>query len=88
MPPRDEPQDGLGQAIRRLRTDRGWSQEALAEAAGLHLTWISELESGQVNPSWGTTRRLAAALEVRHAVLATLAEELQEAPRPGVEPGG
>lgn len=86
-----DPQPGLGQAIRKLRTDRGWSQEELGHRSEIHPTWISHLESGRVNPTWGNMRRVAAGLEVRLAVLAALAEELEDqdgkAPRPPWGPG-
>jgi transcriptional regulator with XRE-family HTH domain len=64
MAPRNEPQPALGQAIRQLRTERGMSQEALAHAADTHPTWISHLESGRKNPSWGLVTRIAAALGI------------------------
>jgi transcriptional regulator with XRE-family HTH domain len=50
------------------------SQEDLAEAADVHPTWISRLENGGVNPSWGTVRRIALALGVSVAVIAEQAE--------------
>jgi transcriptional regulator with XRE-family HTH domain len=76
MAPRTEPQPGLGRAIRRLRTERGLSQEEIGLRAGIHPTWISHLESGRNNPAWGSVRRLAGALEVKLSELAALAEEL------------
>lgn len=74
MAPRSEPQPGLGRAIRELREERGISQEALAHAADTHPTWISHLESGRNNPSWGTVRRIASALGVSMAALAERSE--------------
>lgn len=78
MAPRSEPQPGLGRAIRELREAAGLSQEELAHQADIHPTWISHLESGRNNPSWGTVRRIAAALGVRLSELASLAEQLGE----------
>lgn len=78
MTPRKDPQIGLGKAIRKLRTDRGLTQEDLAAEAGFHPTWIGLLERGQGNPTWGTTKRVARALKVSHAVLATLDEALED----------
>jgi transcriptional regulator with XRE-family HTH domain len=76
MAPRTEPQPGLGRAIKRLRTDRGLSQEEVGLRAEIHPTWISHIESGRNNPAWGSVRRIAAALEVKLSELAGLAEEL------------
>ena len=39
----------LAQKMRFLRFTRGWSQEVLAELAGLHRTYISQIERGQVS---------------------------------------
>lgn len=77
MPRRDDPQIGLGKAIRKFRTDEELSQETLGFRAELHPTWISHIESGRVNPTWGNVRRIAAGLSVPLPVLAALAEELE-----------
>ena len=39
----------LAQKMRFLRFTRGWSQEVLADLAGLHRTYISQIERGQVS---------------------------------------
>ncbi len=77
MPPRTDPQIGLGRAIRKLRTDAGISQETLGHRAELHPTWISHLESGRNSPTWGNVRRIAHGLGVSLPELAALAEELE-----------
>lgn len=77
MPRRDDPQIGLAKAIRKLRTDDKLSQETLGLRAEIHPTWISHIESGRVNPTWGNVRRIAAGLKVELVVLAALAEELE-----------
>lgn len=53
------------------------SQEALGMAADIHPTWISHLESGRVNPTWGNVRRIAYGLRVTVPELAALAEDLE-----------
>ena len=77
MPRREEPQVGLSKAIRQLRREEHLSQEALGLIAGIHPTWISHMESGRVNPTWGNVRRIAAGLRVPLPVLAALAEDLE-----------
>ena len=42
----------------------GISQEELAHRAGLHRTYISDIERGARNPSLKTLSRLAEALEI------------------------
>jgi transcriptional regulator with XRE-family HTH domain len=51
--------------VRRLRLAAGFSQEALGEEAGLHRTYISQIERKQLNPSLVTLGRIAKALGVR-----------------------
>jgi transcriptional regulator with XRE-family HTH domain len=92
MPRRDDPQLGLGKAIRQLRNEIHLSQEALGLRSDIHPTWISHLESGRINPTWGNVRRIARGLEVTLPELATLAERLEllygKAPRPDRKRGG
>ncbi len=77
MPRREDPQVGLGKAIRKLRTEVELSQETLGLRAEIHPTWISHIESGRINPTWGNVRRIAAGLSVPLPVLAELAEALE-----------
>ena len=77
MPRRDDPQPGLAKAIRKLRTDGELSQEALGERAEIHPTWISHIESGRINPTWGNVRRIAQGLKVPLPRLAQLAEDYE-----------
>jgi transcriptional regulator with XRE-family HTH domain len=77
MPRREDPQLGLGKAIRTLRNDSQLSQETLGERAEIHPTWISHIESGRINPTWGNVRRIAYGLEVSLPQLAELAERFE-----------
>jgi transcriptional regulator with XRE-family HTH domain len=54
----------LGMAIKTQRTSLGISQEELAYRAGLHRTYVSDLERGVRNPSVDSIGKLARALEV------------------------
>lgn len=56
--------------VRKLRLDRGWSQETLAEVSGLSTRTVQRIERGG-NASLETLSALAAAFEVDIATLAT-----------------
>ena len=77
MPRRDDPQLGLGKAIKALRHERKLRQETLGHRAEIHPTWISHIESGRINPTWGNVRRIAKGLQVPLPDLAAKAEELE-----------
>jgi len=55
----------LARNVRRLRTERGLSQEELAQEVGLRQAQISEIESGSNNITIDNLHRLAVALGVR-----------------------
>lgn len=59
----------LGLRIRALREGAGLSQEALAERAGLHRTYVSSLERGKRNVGLDNILKLAAALGVAPSML-------------------
>lgn len=77
MPRAKDPQIGLALAIRTLRTEVQLSQETLGLRSEIHPTWISHIESGRINPTWGNVRRIAAGLKVTLAELAALAEDFE-----------
>ena len=54
----------FGNAVRSRRITAGFSQEKLAEPAGLHPTYISMVERGVRNPTLDVAARIAAALNV------------------------
>jgi len=54
----------LGERIRKLRKEKGWSQEVLAEFTGYHWKTISLLECGKLNPSFIFLWKIAEALEI------------------------
>jgi len=54
----------LGARIRDLRRKADRSQEDLAERAGMHWTYLSDLERGRQTPTLDVVNRLARALGV------------------------
>jgi transcriptional regulator with XRE-family HTH domain len=60
----DEALRRLGVRIPELRTQRGWSQEAFADVAGVHRTYMGHLERGEKNVSFLSILRVANALGV------------------------
>lgn len=71
----DQPQPALGKAIRQLREERGMTQEALAQEAGITVGHMSMIERGHSNPTWGTVRSISAAFAISIADLAKLSEK-------------
>jgi len=59
----------LGIAIKTKRCALGISQETLAERAGLHRTYVSDVERGARNPSIGSVEKLARALQISVSTL-------------------
>lgn len=55
----------VGVTVRAQRTALGWSQEKLAEVAGIHRVTVVNIESGESVPTLDTLRLLAAALGVQ-----------------------
>lgn len=54
----------LAMNIIRLRREKGWSQDDLAFAAGLHRTFVAHVERQVRNISIDNIERLAGALQV------------------------
>lgn len=50
--------------LKKLRIERGWSQERMAELADFHRTYVSQLERCVTNISIDGLERIAKALEV------------------------
>ena len=59
----------VGENVRALRVERGWTQEHFAERSGFSQQYISGLESGRRNPTIVTLFELAQALGVKPAEL-------------------
>lgn len=65
---------GFGNVVRDARLDAGWTQEELAHRAGVHRTYIGDLENGRKSPTLDVVEALAAALGRAASELITAAE--------------
>jgi transcriptional regulator with XRE-family HTH domain len=66
----------FGYAVKTRREELALTQEDLAERAGIHRTYLSDIERGTRNPSLINIERLAAALDCRMSELFELVERL------------
>lgn len=65
----------LGQAIRRLRKEKGYSQESFADRCKLHRTYMGSVERGETNISLDNLERIGRALSLSTAELLLEAEK-------------
>ncbi len=59
----------LGKTIRKLRNKIGISQEELAERAGIHRTYMGDVERGERNIAALNIVKIAKALKVKPSAL-------------------
>jgi len=67
----------LGLAVKHRREELSLTQEQLANNTDLHQRWISNVETGKRNPSYGSLRRLAAGLDLTASELLARAEQIE-----------
>ena len=68
----------FAQVLRRLRQEKKFSQEKFAFEAGLHRTYVSQLERGLKSPSLETMGQIAKVLGIK---LSALMKMVEVAPR-------
>ncbi len=73
----------FGGAVKQVRLDRALTQEALAERAGIHPTYVSMIERGTNNASILVAARIAAALGLSLSELFAVAENRRSGSRAG-----
>jgi transcriptional regulator with XRE-family HTH domain len=54
----------LGQRVRELRKERGWTLEQASVQAGLARSTLSKIENGQMSPTYEALKKLAEGLEI------------------------
>ena len=84
--PRLDLTEAFGLAIREARLKAGLSQERLAELAGLHRTYVSDLERGLTSISVRKLEHLASALDTKPHLLVKAAERRLDSQIPSPEP--
>lgn len=73
----------FGQRLRAVRKERGWTLRFLAAKAGVHWTYLGQVERGERNVSLLTILRLAKALGIDPGVLLKgLKADVEEAAAP------
>ncbi len=68
----------LGQIVTARRRRLGMSQEDLAEEAGVDRAFLSKIEGGKKQPSFGLVANIAQGLRMRYARLVQNCEECAE----------
>ena len=72
--PVDSINENLGRRVKKLRADRGWSLEELANASGVSKSMLSEIEREKANPTLSVTYRIARAFGLNLQELIETAE--------------
>ena len=71
----------LAANMRRLRQERNYSQEELAEICGYHRTYIGSIERGERNITLSTLEALSEALGVSPTMLLTPHKYSEDKPK-------
>ena len=62
-------QQRFGEAVRALRTEKGWSQDVFADKSGIHRADVGAIERGERNVTLRTMRIIADTFGVKIADL-------------------
>jgi len=78
----DKPDDNLyislGKVILQRRKEMGLSQEELAKRSNVDRAFLSAVERGKRQPSFGTVSKVASGLDIRYSQLIKLCEACLE----------
>ena len=78
----------LGERVRQLRKDRGWTLEQAAVQAGLARSTLSKIENGQMSPTYEALKKLAEGLGISVPQLFTPPSKAQVTGRMAVTKAG
>lgn len=76
-PRRSEPQIALGRTVRAARAERDLTQTDLGVRAGIHPTWISHIERGKINPTWGNLKGICRGLGMTYVEFVERIEQVE-----------
>jgi transcriptional regulator with XRE-family HTH domain len=65
----------FGQEVKKIRAERGFSQEELSFQADIHTSYVSQLERGKKSPSLRTILQIARALDTSATELMRAVED-------------
>lgn len=71
----------IGDAIKEIRIQKGFSQKALAEEIGISATSLSLIESGTKRPSPSTLKRICKVLKISEPLIYILATDENDIPK-------
>ena len=69
MQPRSAVARQFGKAVKAIRLQKGMTQQELADACGLDISYIGQIERGQRNPTLGVIQGISSVLGVRMSQL-------------------
>ena len=69
MQPRSAVARQFGKAVKELRLKKAMSQQQLADACGLDISYVGQIERGHRNPTLGAMQGLASILGVKMSEL-------------------
>ena len=73
--------------LKRIRTQLGYTQGRLAEAAGVSQSIIAKIEAGAVDPTYGTLAAISRALSAETRGKVRTAKDVMSSPVVGVQEG-
>ncbi len=68
----------FGDVVRELRVATNWSQEKLASRAGVHRTYVGDLENGRKSPTLDVVEAIASAFNTPAHKLIEAAERRRD----------
>jgi len=69
----------VGDKIRNIRKEHGWSQEELAHRAGIHPSHMGQIERGEKSPTIDSIEKIVIALDISFEELFNSIEQINKA---------